>query len=244
LRQVAAAVLRRLPYRPLISAGISREGTRWNPQTNARYEKFLELLTTNSEVDLTRVMNEKGWTFGSVGKLLNSDPGDITAGTVFERSMQGKGNLVDHMMRTDFATFLGEDILTKVDRASMAASLECRDPFLDHRLVEFAFSLPLHFLYQNGIHKRILKQTLTPLINSSVLNSPKRGFSIPLYDWVRGPWKSMVNYYLSPDKIRDVGVLNEYAVKQELDNFYRYRGGRAEKIMLMLNFQMWAERWL
>jgi asparagine synthase (glutamine-hydrolysing) len=246
LRQGAAAVLRRLPYRSLISAGISRGGTRWNPQTIARYEKMLELLVTNDEVDLTRVMNEKGWTVGSVGMLLNSDPGDIIAGTVFERSPRDNemGYLVDHMMRTDLAAFLGEDILTKVDRASMAVSLECRDPFLDHRLVEFAFSLPLHYLYQNGAHKRILKHTIQPWITPSVLNSPKRGFSIPLYDWMRGPWKSLVNDYLSPDKIRRVGVLNEYVVKQELDDFYRYRGGRAEKIMLMLNFQMWAERWL
>ena len=246
LRQVASAVLSRLPYRSLISAAISREGTRWNPQTIARYEKMLELLATNGEIDLTRVMNEKGWTVGSVGKLLNSDPGDMIAGTVFERSPQGNGMgyFVDHMMRTDFAAFLGDDILTKVDRASMAVSLECRDPFLDHRLVEFAFSLPLNYHYQNGVQKRILKHAIHPWITSSVLSSPKRGFSIPLYDWIRGPWKTLVNDYLSPDKIRRVGVLNEYVVKQELDNFYRYQGGRAEKIMLMLNFQMWAERWL
>lgn len=246
LRQGAAAVLRRLPYRSLISAGISQGGTRWNPQTIARYEKMLELLVVNGEVGLTRVMNEKGWTVGSVGNLLNSDPGDITAGTVFDHSPRGKekGYCIDHMMRTDLAAFLGEDILTKVDRASMAVSLECRDPFLDHRLLEFAYSLPLHYLYQNGVQKRILKHTIQPWITPSVLNSPKRGFSIPLYDWIRGPWKSLVDDYLSPDKIRRVGVLNEHVVKQELDNFYQYRGGRAEKIMLMLNFQMWAERWL
>jgi len=246
LRKGLAAVLRRLPYRSLISAGISRGGTRWNPQTIARYEKMLELLVINDEVDLTRVMNEKGWTVGSVGGLLNLDPGDITSGTVLDRSPRGneKGYLVDHMMRTDLAAFLGEDILTKVDRASMAVSLECRDPFLDHRLLEFAYSLPLHYLYQNGVQKRILKHTIEPWITPSVLKSPKRGFSIPLYDWMRGPWKSLVDDYLSPDKIRRVGVLNEHVVKQELDNFYRYRGGRAEKIMLMLNFQMWAERWL
>lgn len=247
LRQAAAAVLRRLPYRSLISAGLSRHsGTRWNPQTIARFEKTLDLLNTDGAVDLTRVMNEKGWSAGSVGKLLNLNPGDITSGTAFGLlpESNGKGGFVDHMMRTDLSAFLGEDILTKVDRASMAVSLECRDPFLDHRLVEFAFSLPLDYLYKQGVHKHILKQVIKPWITPSVLTAPKRGFSIPLYDWMRGPWKSLVNDYLSPDQIRRVGVLNERVVKQELDNFYRYRGGRAEKIMLMLNFQMWAERWL
>ena len=246
LRQVAISVLRRLPYRSLISAWLSRQGgTRWNPQTIARYEKTLELMAIDGPTELTRVMNEKGWSAGSVGKLLNMSPGDVISGTALGRSPEGNGSdiLVDHMMRTDLAAFLGEDILTKVDRASMAVSLECRDPFLDHRLAEFAFSLPLHYLYQQGVHKRILKQVIAPWITPSVLAAPKRGFSIPLYDWMRGPWKSLANDYLSPDKIRRVGVLNERVVRQELDDFYRYQGGRAEKIMLMLNFQMWAERW-
>ena len=96
-------------------------------------------------------------------------------------------NVVDLMMRNDFGNFLGEDILTKVDRASMAVSLECRDPFLDHRLVEFAFSLPNELLLNKGEHKFLLKKILKPLISPSVLNAPKRGFSIPLYDWMRGP---------------------------------------------------------
>ena len=247
LRQAAAAILRSLPYRSLISAGLSQQnGTRWNPQTIARYEKTLELLATDGKADLTRVMNEKGWTTDSVGKLLNSSPGDVISGTAFGNLPNGKGDdaLIDHMMRTDLAAFLGEDILTKVDRASMAVSLECRDPFLDHRLVEFAYSLPLDYLYQQGVHKRILKQVIQPWITPSVLTAPKRGFSIPLYDWLRGPWKALANDYLSPDKIRRIGVLDERVVKQELDDFYQYQGGRAEKIMLMLNFQMWAERWL
>lgn len=246
LRQAVAAALRRLPYRPLISAGLAlQSGTRWNPQTGARYEKTLDLLETDGAGDLIRVMSEKGWTAGSVGWLLNSDPGDIVSGSVFAPSPKAAGGdaLVDRMMRTDLSAFLGEDILTKVDRASMAVSLECRDPFLDHRLAEFAFSLPLSYLYKDGVHKRILKHALRPWITSEVLSSPKRGFSIPLYDWMRGPWRSMVNDYLSPDRVRRVGVLNERVVRRAVDDFYRYQGGRAEKIMLMLNFQMWAERW-
>jgi len=247
LRKALSLGLTHSPYRSMISAVLARKnGTRWNPQTVARFEKTLDLLTITGKPDLLRMMNEKGWTVGRVGRLLDLDPGDILSGTVFAPSSEDTGDhtLIDDMMRTDLAAFLGEDILTKVDRASMAVSLECRDPFLDHRLAEFAFSLPMSYLFHNGVHKRILKQIIQPWIDLSVLNAPKRGFSIPLYDWLRGPWKSLVNDYLTPGKIRSVGVLNERVVKKELDNFYRYQGGRAEKVMLMLNFQMWAERWL
>lgn len=246
LRRVAAAALRSLPYRSLISAGLSwHSGTRWNPQTIARFQKALDILNTDGVADLTRVMNEKGWSMGEVGKLLNATPGDITLGTAFRHSATDNddGTLVDQMMRTDLSAFLGEDILTKVDRASMAVSLECRDPFLDHRLVEFAFSLPLEYLYHNGVHKRVLKHVAEPWISPEVLAAPKRGFSIPLYDWMRGPWKSVVYEHLSRERVRKVGVLDENVVARELDHFYRFEGGRAEKVMLMLNFQMWAERW-
>lgn len=246
LRKVAADVLRSLPYQATISGLLRQNGTRCNPQTIARYEKTLDLMAISGPTDLTRVMNEKGWPAGAVGRLLNCDPGDVVSQTAIGLSpaVGGNGALIDHMMRTDLAAFLGDDILTKVDRASMAVSLECRDPFLDHRLAEFAFSLPLDYLYGQGVQKRILKQVIQPWITPSVLSSPKRGFSIPLYDWMRGPWKPLVDDYLAPDKIRRVGILNERLVKRELDDFYRYRGGRAEKISLMLNFQMWAERWL
>lgn len=245
LRRAAARMMRRLPYRSVISAGLSlRKGARWNPQAVARFEKALALLETDGVVDLTRVMNEKGWTASSMGRLLNLSVGEVPGPFGHPVKAGSDGTLIDHLMRVDLASFLRDDILTKVDRASMSVSLECRDPLLDHRLVEFAFSLPLDYLYADGEHKRILKHVIRPWVSSSVLAAPKRGFSIPLYDWVRGPWKALVNEYLSPARIRRIGVLNERMVKDELDDFYRFHGGRAEKIMLMLNFQMWAERWL
>ncbi|MBI5630400.1 MAG: asparagine synthase (glutamine-hydrolyzing) [Elusimicrobia bacterium] len=246
LRSILSAALRRLPYRSLISAALAlREGSRWNPQTAARYEKMLDLLPVRGHDDLIRISNEKGWTARSVGDILGTGNGGFARGAEFgQTSRDGERGLIDRMMRADLSAFLGEDILCKVDRASMAVGLECRDPFLDHRLVEFAFSLPLDYLYENGTHKRVLKAAVSPWISQAVLNSPKRGFSIPLYDWLRGPWKPLALDYLSPDSIRRVGILDERAARRELDSFYKYRGGRAEKVMLMLNFQMWAERWL
>lgn len=246
LRRHISTFLKRMPYKIIISTWLAKNDKKWNPQTAARFEKFLNLLNVENETDLIRIMNEKGWDKKSVGGLLNTSPDKAGSENKFESKAVNRFNvgLVDRMMRTDLSNFLGQDILTKVDRASMAASLECRDPMLDHRLVEFAFSLPIEYLLKDGEHKHILKQVLKPWISGSVLRAPKRGFSIPLYAWLHGPWKSFVYDYLSTDKIRKVGVLNECVVLQELDDFYRHKGGRAEKIMLMLNFQMWAERWL
>ena len=75
------------------------------------------------------------------------------------------------MMRADYHSFLRDDMLTKVDRASMAVSLECRDPFLDHRFAEFAFSLPMEFHYANGEHKRLLKHVLRRWISEPILTA-------------------------------------------------------------------------
>jgi len=247
LRKAAASTINALPYRALISAGLSLQNSpSWNPQWSSRLEKSLRIMSVRDAAELTQVMNEKGWETNSVGTLLNAVDPDVLTGTVFKRTPRANGRnaFFDHMMRTDFQAFLADDIMTKVDRASMAVSLECRDPLLDHRLVEFAFSLPLEYIYKDGEHKRLMKRILAPWISQSVLQAPKRGFSIPLYDWLRGPWKELAYQHLSVQSVRRVGILNEQAVTAELDAFYRYRGGRAEKVMLMLLFQLWAERWL
>ena len=76
-----------------------------------------------------------------------------------------------------------------------------------------------------------------------IIYSPKKGFMIPLYYWLKGPWKPIVFEYLSKENVKAIGVLNEKNVALEVDKFYRYDGCRAEKIWMMLNFQMWAKRW-
>jgi asparagine synthase (glutamine-hydrolysing) len=126
----------------------------------------------------------------------------------------------------------------------MSVSLECRDPMLDHRLVEFAFSLPLDYLTSDAVpQKRILRHMLRRWLPATVVNAPKKGFSIPLYKWLRGPWREATMDFLSEDSVRRVGVLDPQEVRREVDRFYRYRGGRAERIWMMLSFQMWAYRW-
>jgi asparagine synthase (glutamine-hydrolysing) len=193
-------------------------------------------------------MNEKGWSERNVGALIGSEPADLFVDTPLAMRNGGTGSangvdMFDAMMRTDYCAFLGDDVLTKVDRASMAASLECRDPVLDHRIAEFAFSLPLEYLYSNREQKRLLKHVLRRWVSESILKARKRGFVIPLYEWMRGPWRPLVQEYLSKERVRAVGILNDEVVSSEVTRFYRYEGVGAEKLQLMLNFQMWAERW-
>jgi len=224
----------------------NKKGIMWNPQLIARYEKMIEFGKINSVSDLIRLMYEKAWSMDSVSEILSASLGsDIFKNTVLsDICMESTSSeIMTLMMRTDYEIFLRDDILTKVDRASMAVSLECRDPFLDHRIAEFAFSLPLNFLYNNGEHKRILKYILRKWISEDIVSSPKRGFMIPLYYWLKGAWKPIVLEYLSKDNVKTIGVLNEKSVEKEVEKFYRYNGCRAEKIWMMLNFQMWAEKW-
>lgn len=249
LRRCAASVLSALPYEPFLSRRVAQRGrSRSNPRFISTVEKGVELLRVNQASDVLRIMNEKGWTQNSVGALLGTDASTLFRDTVLgphnaSDCSAGEAEMMRTMMRCDYQSFLRDDILTKVDRASMAVSLECRDPFLDHRLAEFAFALPMEYLYAPGEHKRILKHILRRYISEDILKAPKRGFVVPLYEWMKGPWRPLVLEYLSKDRIRAVGALDENLVSAEVDKFYRYEGVGAEKLLLLLNFQMWAQRW-
>ncbi|HOK07715.1 MAG TPA: asparagine synthase (glutamine-hydrolyzing) [Syntrophales bacterium] len=235
-----------MPYRTLLSfrGALARQES-FFPQGIARYEKMLRLLKVRDDVDLLRLMNEKAFPEESLLPVSSPISPGVLEGTALGRDAlsRGRSDLEDAMMRTDYQAFLRDDILVKVDRASMHVSLECRDPFLDHRIAELAFRLPLRFLYNKGEHKHILKTILRKYLPEEVVSAPKRGFMIPLYYWLRGVWKPFVMEYLSPSKVRKVGLLDEKIVGREVDRFYRYHGYRAEKIWMMMNFQMWAERW-
>lgn len=235
-----------VPYKRFLSWKLSRRNEAlYFPQFIAKYEKMLSLLKIRSIEDLIRLMKEKAWSQETIAEFLPVEKERLYEGTVLSNSYLGdyKDGIMDTMMRTDYSLFLGDDILAKVDRASMYVSLECRDPMLDHRIAEFAFSLPIDFLYYQGEHKRILKTILRKWISEPIISSPKRGFMIPLYYWLRGVWKPIVLDYLSEETIKSIGVLDFRKVKKEVDQFYKYNGCRAEKIWMMLNFQMWAEKW-
>lgn len=160
--------------------------------------------------------------------------------------MDNKAN-VDQMAYWDFLHFLPDDLLHKVDRATMYNSIEGREPFLDHRLVEFAFSLPLHYKYRKGKNKYILKEILGEYVPKPLFERPKKGFSIPIFQWFSGELRIFLEEYLTKEKIETTGIFNTKEVLKEYERFKEYskqgKDYNIEKMWRILSFMMWWDKW-
>jgi asparagine synthase (glutamine-hydrolysing) len=121
---------------------------------------------------------------------------------------------LQRMMHMDFTAYLNDDILVKLDRASMAVSLEARCPFLDHRVVEFAWSLPLSMRVADDGGKRILRHLLERYVPRELSERPKRGFSVPVSDWLRGPLRDWAETLLNEKHLREQGLLRPEPVRR------------------------------
>ena len=147
------------------------------------------------------------------------------------------------MQWLDQTTYLVDDILTKVDRASMAASLETRVPLLDHRLVEFAWTLPADMKVRNGQGKWILRQVLNRFVPAPLLDRPKMGFAIPLESWLRGPLQEWASDLLSDRRVREQGFLHADMVTQEWNKFCAGGSGHHHKVWALLMWMAWVDKW-
>jgi len=145
------------------------------------------------------------------------------------------------MMLKDQFGYLPNDILAKVDRASMAVSLESRVPFLDHRLVEFAWHIPLSSKIQNGIGKLPLRKVLDRYVPQELLDRPKVGFGLPIDDWLRGGLRDWAEALLDPLRIRDQGYMNADMVQRIWLEHINGRNNHQHLIWNILSFQAWYE---
>ncbi|HWP47313.1 MAG TPA: asparagine synthase (glutamine-hydrolyzing) [Candidatus Limnocylindrales bacterium] len=153
------------------------------------------------------------------------------------------GSYEEQMMLWDLHYYLPADILTKVDRASMAVSLEGREPLLDHRLVEFAFRLPLNLRRGHLGSKHLLRRILYKYVPRELVDRPKQGFGIPLREWLLGDLLDLLDYYLDPIRIRNAGILNPKLVQRTVYEFKRGHSIDVNRIWLLLVFEMWREKW-
>jgi len=151
---------------------------------------------------------------------------------------------LNRMLAIDFKTFLVDNNLTKVDRATMSVSLEGREPLLDHRIIQFAAQLPSHYKYDKGNTKVILKDIVHEYIPKSLMDRPKMGFIVPIMGWFRKELKSILIDHLNELKLKSDDIFNTRAVISLRDKYLNGYPVNVQKLWHILLFQMWKERWM
>ena len=152
-------------------------------------------------------------------------------------------SFTERMMAVDSLTYLPDDILVKVDRAAMAASLETRVPFLDPRVIDFAWNLPLRQKVRDGHGKWLLRQLLYRHVPRELVERPKQGFGVPIEHWLRGPLREWAEDLLSPTALSGDGMLDPEPIRRM---WQRHLSGRNVQYSLwsILMYQAWRRRWL
>ncbi len=211
-----------------------------------KYEKYSNILAACNNNDLVNMhkINSSKWTPDETDILLNnSNSKELKCDQEDLYTELKEIDFTSQMMASDLKTFLVDDILTKVDRASMRMGLECREPFLDHRIVEYAARIPYSLKYKHGKSKYILRKILDKYVPEELVNRPKQGFVVPLADWLNGNLYPMLMDYLNEDKLKREGIFNEKMVSQSIKDFKK--GFLSEnKIWYILMFQMWKDKWV
>jgi asparagine synthase (glutamine-hydrolysing) len=245
VRSVMSQSLQRLPAASLqaIVERLPLPGQARHTARRAVVDRVEKLRVLLPEADRTAIydMALSMWLPGEIGPLLG---GDYTPRASFGGV---RGTFADQMSHCDLRHYLPDDILTKVDRTTMAVGLEGREPLLDHRLVEFALRLPLEMRRGSLGTKHLLRKILYRHVPRPMIDRPKRGFAIPLARWLRGELSGLLEVYLNPGRVRAAGILDPHTVERTVRNLRE--GGEtldrvdANKVWLLLAFEMWRERW-
>lgn len=213
-----------------------------------RLKRFCEALAASPErryLDWISIFNETRraelYSDEFVERLPDSDP------AMFLISAWRRANLRDAVTKAcvaDLTTYLPCDILTKVDIASMANSLEVRGPFLDYRLIEFAAALPLHLRYRRGSGKRLLRAAFGDLLPAAIWNRPKMGFGVPLDHWLRGELRPLVHDLLLDSTAQGRGYFRAGAVERLVTEHETCVFDHSARIWALIMLEMWHREWL
>jgi len=148
------------------------------------------------------------------------------------------------MMLWDYHRYLPDDILTKVDRATMSVSIEGREPLLDHRIAEFMAQVPFEYKYRNGKSKYLLRKVLERYLPNELIDRPKMGFGIPMFEWFSKDLRNLFDIYFNEKEIKKQGLLNIKYIKKEYKKLKNNKTVNINKLWFILVFEMWYQKYM
>lgn len=160
----------------------------------------------------------------------------------FARSKAFDG--INRDLYLDFKTYMVDNILVKVDRTSMATSLEARVPLLDYKMVEFALSLPARMKVKGSLTKAFFKKAMEGILPNEIIYRQKEGFSIPIKNWLRTDLKEIMLEYLSEKRVKEAGLFNYLYIKKMTDEHLRSKQDHAHRLWALILFNIWREKFL
>ncbi|HVG19536.1 MAG TPA: asparagine synthase C-terminal domain-containing protein, partial [Blastocatellia bacterium] len=196
-------------------------------------------------IDSVSYFNEAG-----KGDLLSSDflraLGPYNSDEAFKRlyDAPSSGERIDHLLYLDGKTYLPGDILTKVDRMSMAHSLEARVPLLDHKLIEFVQTIPASLKLRGGVTKHIFKRALRGMVPDEIIDRPKHGFDVPIKKWLNDELRDLLDDTLADSRTRQRGHFNQSAVDRLLDEHRRGRRDNSRHLWGLLTLELWQRAFI
>jgi asparagine synthase (glutamine-hydrolysing) len=200
--------------------------------------------------DLTRHHSWFGsFSIGQHEALLSADVvaatnGDIYSGVRELVSASNAKNVIEQMQYADINYYLAEDILTKVDRAAMAVSLETRAPFLDPRIGQFAASIPVEYKLKGNKGKYILKKAVEDLLPKAILQRPKKGFGIPIAEWLKCRLNPLMHDMLAPERLKQQGLFDADYVQRLIKEHETGAASHHKELWTLLVFELWCDNFL
>jgi asparagine synthase (glutamine-hydrolysing) len=210
---------------------------------HSRYDKLKNLLNDPSPAELLKNLSQV-FTSNEIRSLFNQPVKELVTALSSTELEAGYNDPLAYMMAIDYQTYMVDDILQKVDRATMSVSLEGREPFLDQDIIEWAAQLPSQYKYYNGQKKYILKQIVHKHVPKEIMQRPKMGFGIPVVEWLNQELKGLVLDYLSEKKLSQHNLFDVSEVQIIVQDFFKGRKEKYLKIWYLLMFQLWYERWM
>lgn len=206
------------------------------------FNKLEEILRSGDSISIADILS-KHYTNKQLTKLL---PTLAPAINLYDDvgHINNQNDFINTLLALDYKTYMVDDILVKVDRATMSTGLEGREPLLDQRIIEFVAQLPSELKYKKGNKKYLLKKIAHKYIPRELLDRPKAGFGLPVYEWLKTDLKHLLYEYINEEQLSQHEFINAKNAIVLRDEFLNGKQKNETQIWLLLIFQMWWNRWM